>query len=97
MSTMAEEAFAIEYVYVPEMAERRGPVREEHLAFLRGGAADGWLALAGALTDPIDGAWFVVRADGEAAAWERMQADPYVRAGLVRSIRVRGITLVVPS
>ncbi|HVX46416.1 MAG TPA: YciI family protein [Mycobacteriales bacterium] len=93
---MADATFAIEYGYVPQMEERRAPHRADHLAFLKGAAEAGWLVLVGALTDPVDGAWLVVRAGDEAAALERVQDDPYRQAGLVRSTSVRPISLVVP-
>lgn len=93
---MADATYAIEYGYVIDMENRRAPHRADHLAFLKSAAEAGWLVLVGALTDPVDAAWLVVRADGEAAALERVQDDPYRRAGLIRSTTVRPISLVVP-
>lgn len=55
------------------------------------------MVLAGALTAPVDGAWLVVRAASEQAAYALVSEDPYVKAGLVRSITVRSIVLVVPG
>ncbi|MGH3453438.1 MAG: YciI family protein [Nocardioidaceae bacterium] len=94
---MTDQAYAVHYRYVPEMQTRRDPYRAEHLAFLRSQADQGGLVLAGALTDPLDAAWIVVLAASEAAAYAMVSDDPYVRAGLVRSITVRPITLVVPD
>lgn len=82
------------YGYVPEMAERRGPVRADHLAFLKEIAAKDQLVLAGALADPVDEAWIVVRAESAAAARELMDADPYAKAGLIRSVAIRPISIV---
>ena len=90
------ETFAVAYGYVPEMEERRGPHRADHLAFLKDLAAKDLMMLAGALTDPVDGGWIVVRAESAAAAKEMMDADPYATAGLIRSVTVRPIAIVVP-
>jgi uncharacterized protein len=94
---MTDQTYAVRYQYVPEMHIRRDPHRADHLAFLRSHADQGDLVLAGALTDPVDAAWIVVRAASEAAAYTLVSDDPYVRAGLVRSVTVRPITLVVPD
>lgn len=90
------ETFAVAYRYVPDMEERRGPVRADHLAFLKDLAAKDQLMLAGALTDPVDEAWIVVRAESVAAARELMNADPYAKAGLIRSVTIRPIAVVIP-
>jgi uncharacterized protein YciI len=94
---MTDQTYAVRYRYVPEMETRRDPHRADHLAFLRSQADQGNLLVAGALTDPVDTAWIVVRAESEAAAYAMVSHDPYVEAGLVRSITVRPIALVVPD
>jgi len=94
---MSDPTYAVSYGYVPDMDSRREPHRADHLAFLRSNGEQGSLVLAGALTDPVDGAWFVVRAASEQAAYALMSEDPYVKAGLVRSITVRSIAVVVPG
>jgi uncharacterized protein len=95
--SMTDQTYAVRYGYVPDMDTRRDPHRAGHLAFLRDRSAAGTLLLAGALTDPIDTAWLVVRAESEPAAYAMVSEDPYVQAGLVRSITVRPIALVVPG
>jgi hypothetical protein len=94
---MAQETFAVQYGYVPEMQQRRDPVRGAHLAFLRGLAERDQLLLAGALTDPVDGGWLVVRAESAAAARELVDADPYAKAGLIRSVTIRSIAVAIPA
>ena len=94
---MSDQTYAVRYGYVPDMDSRREPHRADHLAFLRSHGEEGDLVLAGALTDPLDGAWLVVRAGSEQAAYALVSQDPYVQAGLVRSITVRPIVLVVPG
>jgi hypothetical protein len=92
----AVETFAVEYGYVPDMAERRGPHRADHLAFLKDLAERDQLVLAGALTEPVDGAWIVVRAESAATAKALLDPDPYARAGLIRSVTVRPIAIAIP-
>jgi uncharacterized protein len=94
---MADQTFAVRYDYVPDMEVRRGPHRDAHLAFLLAAEKTGWLLLAGALTDPVDTGWLIVRAESAHAAYTMLHDDPYARAGLIRSITVRPIALVVPS
>jgi uncharacterized protein YciI len=93
---MADQTFAVRYEYVTDMESRRDPHRADHLAFLRAAAEEGWMLVAGALTDPVDTGWLVVRAESVHAAYARVHDDPYARACLIRSIAVRPIVLVVP-
>ena len=83
------------YDYVEGMLERRAPYREEHLAFAGAAHAQGTLAMAGALVDPLDGAVFVFRADDPAVVDGFVAADPYVRNGLVTAWRIRSWNVVV--
>jgi uncharacterized protein len=74
------------YEYVPDMAERRAPHREGHLALIARYHADERLAIAGGIGDPVHGGLlaFRTRADADAFAAE----DPYGSAGLIVSSRV---------
>jgi uncharacterized protein YciI len=74
------------YDYVPDIAERRAPYRDGHLALIRAYHADGRIAIAGALGDPPHSGLLAFRdaADAETFAAE----DPYGAAGLVVSQRV---------
>ena len=76
------------YVYIDDMLDRRAPFREAHLALARDAHRNGTLLLAGATTDPLDGAVFVFRADDRSAIDEFVRDDPYVREGLVRAWKV---------
>jgi uncharacterized protein YciI len=85
------------YDYVEDVAERRPPHREAHLAALRREGDAGHVVLAGAVGDPPTGAAIVfsgVDAEHENAFAE---ADPYVRAGLVRAWRVEPYNVVVQA
>ena len=85
------------YDYVADMAERRSPYREEPLHLAREAAARGELLLAGALTDPIDGAVFVFSVASPATVERFVAEDPYVRAGLVTTWRIRRWQVVVDA
>ena len=82
------------YTYAEDVAERRGPYREAHLAHIAAEQAAGRILMAGATGDPVSGG---------AIAWEgvTMQqiesfvaADPYNAAGLITGYRIDPWTLV---
>jgi uncharacterized protein YciI len=82
------------YVYVEDIAERRGPHREEHLRRIRSEKDAGRILMAGAIGDPINGgamAWSGA-SPGEIEAFVR--GDPYQAAGLIRSYRIEPWNLV---
>ena len=83
------------YEVAADYLERRAPFREEHLALAWEAHSKGHLVLAGALSNPADGAVFHFRGASPAAAEEFARADPYVRNGLVTHWRVREWTTVV--
>jgi uncharacterized protein YciI len=89
-----DETYLLLYTYVEDMAERRGPYREEHLANIRAEKDAGHIKLAGALGTPPSGgaiAWAGVTAEDI----ERFTAaDPYVINGLVTSQRIERWNLV---
>jgi uncharacterized protein YciI len=88
-------SFLVTYHYVPEMAERRTPHREAHIAWLRAGAEAGHLVLAGALQDPVDTGVLIFQA-GDAHAVRRLLVDdPYAAANLIVGTSIRQIALVV--
>ncbi|MDP2876129.1 MAG: arsenate reductase (glutaredoxin), partial [Holophaga sp.] len=63
--------------------------RDEHLALAWAAQAAGNLILAGAFSNPADGAVFHFRGDTPAAAEAFPASDPYVKNGLVTRWRVR--------
>ncbi|MDQ4068501.1 MAG: YciI-like protein [Actinomycetota bacterium] len=83
------------YDYVDDIAARRAPFRDAHLALVRETASRGPLLVAGALAEPLDGAVFVFVADDTSAVEEFVGQDPYVREGLVTDWRIRPWTVVV--
>ena len=82
------------YDYVEDIAERRGPYRDGHLANIGLEQAAGRISMAGAIGDPIVGgamAWQNATADQIEAF---VQADPYLEAGLIASYRIEPWSLV---
>ncbi|MEI2702909.1 MAG: hypothetical protein V9E83_10970 [Baekduia sp.] len=77
------------YDYVPDIVERRGPHREQHLALLNEHGS----VLAGALGDPPHGAAIVFESAEQAEAFRA--ADPYGAAGLVQGSRIEPWTIAV--
>lgn len=69
--------------------ERRAQYRTAHLEKAWAANERGELVLGGALTDPIDMAILLFKADSPAVVEEFAKTDPYVLNGLVKSWRVR--------
>jgi hypothetical protein len=83
------------YDYVPDVLERRDPVRPAHLEHAGAAQRRGDLVNAGAVGTPPTGALFVF-ADVDPGVVEAfVQADPYRQAGLVTGYRVQPWTVVV--
>jgi uncharacterized protein len=83
------------YDYIPEIMERRGAVRAEHLALARQYQDRNELLLGGVLTEPVDTGLLLFQGDGPEAAEAFAKADPYVKNGLVTRWRVRQWLTVV--
>jgi uncharacterized protein YciI len=89
-----ERVFVIEGHYAADAAERRVPVRGEHLRRVAEGERQGRVLLAGGLED-MSRSLLVLRADDEAAARAWAEADVYVRAGVWTSVDVRPFNRIV--
>ena len=87
------------YDVVPDYPERRAPLREEHLRLVREAHARGELGLAGAHQDPtddsFDGAVLVFKTSDPAVVQRFVDADPYVKNGLVTRSRIRRWNVVI--
>jgi uncharacterized protein len=82
------------YEYVKDMAERRGPYRDAHLARIRYEREAERIEMAGALGNPPTGA-AIAFSDAELEEIEAfVRTDPYVQAGLVTSWRIEPWLLV---
>lgn len=77
------------YDYVADIVERRAPFRESHLALIRELHDRGVLLMAGAFTEPLDGAVFIFATDDHSIVEDFVARDPYAREGLVTAWRVR--------
>ena len=49
----------LEYDYIPDILERRGPHREKHLSLAQEKADQGKIVMAGATGDPVSKALFI--------------------------------------
>jgi uncharacterized protein len=78
---MPERLQILHYDYVPDIADKRGPHREAHLALIGSYHADGRLVIAGAVGDPPHAGLFGFRDEESARAFAA--EDPYGQAGLV--------------
>jgi uncharacterized protein len=88
------ETYLLLYTYVDDMAERRGPYRDEHLALIRGEQEAGRVVLAGALGTPPAAAAIAWRGVTPDYIEQFTANDPYVRAGLVTAQRIERWNLV---
>ncbi len=87
--------FILLYELSADYVERRPAHRAEHLALAWAAAGRGELLLAGALADPVDQAMLLFQGDSPEVAEAFARSDPYVKAGLVTSWRVRPWQTVV--
>jgi uncharacterized protein YciI len=89
--------YAVFYEVVPDFLARRSAWREEHLRLATQAHHRGELLLAGALSDPADGALLVFRAADRSIVEQFARNDPYVTAGLVTRWEVRSWAVVIGS
>jgi uncharacterized protein YciI len=90
----AEDTYLLLYTYVGDMAERRGPYREEHLAKIRAEQQAGHITMAGALGTPPNGGAMVWTGVTPEDIERFTAADPYVINGLVTAQRIERWNLV---
>jgi len=83
------------YEVIGDHVTRRAPYREEHLPLLNEAHERGELVMAGALSEPVDGAVLIFCADDATVPRRFAERDPYVRNGLVTRWKVRGWNVVV--
>lgn len=87
--------YVLFYDVVDDFVTKRAPFRAEHLALARQAYERGELVLAGALTEPVDGALLIFRGPSPQSAEAFAKTDPYVANGLVARWRVRQWVAVV--
>jgi uncharacterized protein YciI len=81
------------YEYVEGVADKRTPHRDGHLGLLRELHDDGRVKMAGAFSDPLDGAAIVF--SDRKWAQEFAERDPYVANGLVTRWHIRDWNVVI--
>ncbi len=81
--------YVLLYDYVEDVATKRAPHREQHLALVRKLHERGELLMAGAWANPLDGAALVFRVDSSKPVEDFVAADPFVKHGLVTRWRIR--------
>jgi uncharacterized protein len=87
--------FILLYEVVDDFINRRAPFRPEHLKLIEDAHRRGELVMAGAFSDPVDGAALVFRGSDPGLASRFAETDPYVTNGLIINWRVRGWNVVV--
>lgn len=87
--------YVLFYELAADYLERRAAFRTEHLTLAWQAQSRGELVLAGALTDPVDGALLLFQSDTPGVVERFAQADPYVTQGLVTHWHVRPWATVV--
>ena len=93
--TMADDdTYLLLYTYVEDIAERRGPYRDAHLAGIRAEQEAGRIILAGALGTPPTAGAIAFRGVSPEHIEQFTAADPYVQAGLVTAQRIARWNLV---
>jgi uncharacterized protein YciI len=85
---------ALFYDYVENVAERRAPYREDHLALIGAWKAAGKVVNGGALGQPPTGALIVFAVDDPGEVETFVAQDPYVLNGMVTGHRVMPWTVV---
>ena len=83
------------YQTVENYVEKRVPFRTEHLGYSEAAHARGELFMGGVLSDPVDTAILIFKADSPAVAETFARNDPYVKAGLIKSWTVRPWTVAI--
>ena len=97
----AQQQYLLTYEYVPDVLEKRGPYRADHLQLAADAVRDGKCAYGGPKapvtpgdgTPPPNGALFVFNT--LRAAQEFVQKDPYVSGGIVTAHTIEAWTVAV--
>lgn len=92
-ATAAANQFVLRYNYIPDVLEKRGPHREQHLALAKELCLLGGPTAAVAATTVPTGALFVF-ADLQAAQ-AFVEQDPYVSAGIVTEHSIEEWTMAI--
>lgn len=89
--------YALFYQVVDDYIIRRAEYRDEHLTLAKKAYEKGHLILAGAFSDPPDGALLVFKASDKSVVEDFVKNDPYANNGLVTNWEIREWTVVIGS
>ncbi|MBM2813763.1 MAG: YCII-related protein [Ignavibacteria bacterium] len=87
--------FILFYKTVDDYLERRIQYRERHLNYAMDSHNRGELIIAGAYSEPADGAVLIFKAESSTIVEDFAKNDPYVIYGLVVEWTVRKWTVVI--
>jgi len=87
--------YALFYTTVDDYIEKRAAYREEHLALATAAYESGNLVMAGAFTDPANGALLIFKSDSPEAAEDFARNDLYVKNGLITKWYVQSWNVVI--
>jgi uncharacterized protein YciI len=88
-----DQVYAIEAEYAPDGANRRRPVRRQHLERFERLVREGTILFGGALGD-VESALIVVRTPDAQAARDLAEQDIYWTSGTWSSIRIRPYAMI---
>lgn len=83
------------YKAIENFIEKRAPFRDVHLEYARAAHERGALFMAGAFSEPADGAVLVFKGEDPSVAEDFAENDPYVKNGLISDWHVRPWTVVI--
>jgi hypothetical protein len=92
---MAEKHFVLFYSYAPDIMERRAPFRAGHIGLASEAAKRGELVLGGAFTEVAAGGMIIFKGENDSVVKKFVDADPYVKNGLVTGWRIQEWTTVI--
>lgn len=85
----------LQYDYVPDILEKRGPYREGHLAAAKSLQAQGKLVMAGAYGSEVLGGMFIFKNTTKEEIERYVEADPYTKNGLITGYKVHPYMVAV--
>lgn len=95
-AAQASDSFMIlQYDYVSDILEKRGPHREGHLAAAKAVQEQGKLVMAGAYGSDILGGMFIFKNATKEEIEQYVKDDPYTQNGLITGYKVHPYMVAV--
>lgn len=95
MASQGSKYYCLQYKYVADIMEKRGPHRDAHLGAAKKKEEAGKLLIAGASGDPVNGGLFIFKDASKEEIEEFVKTDPYTKAGLIISWDLQPFNAVV--